>query len=190
MMGPITKYTHQIVASDNIPSRIREAFRIAEEEKPGAVHLEFPEDIADEQTDERPIPSSSVRRPVPEEKSIKITVDKIEAAKSPILVIGAGANRKLTGKMLTRLIDKTGIPFVTTQLGKGVVDERHPLFMGCAALSAGDFVHRAIEASDLILNIGHDVIEKPPFFMQAGGTEVIHVSFNTAEVDPGIFPAN
>lgn len=188
MMGPITKYTHQIVASDNIPSRIREAFRIAEEEKPGAVHLEFPEDIADEQTNERPIPRSAVRRPVPEEKSIKITVDKIEAAKSPILVIGAGANRKLTGKMLTRFIDKTGIPFVTTQLGKGVVDERHPLFMGCAALSAGDFVHRAIEASDLILNIGHDVIEKPPFFMHAGGTEVIHISFNTAEVDPVYFP--
>ncbi len=188
MMGPITKYTHQIVASANIPSRIREAFRIAEEEKPGAVHLEFPEDIAEEQTDERPIPASAQRRPVPEDKSIRAAVDKIEAAKSPILVIGAGANRKLTGKMLTRLVDKTGIPFVTTQLGKGVVDERHPLFMGCAALSAGDFVHRAIESADLIINVGHDVIEKPPFFMEVDGTEVIHISFNTAEVDPVYFP--
>ncbi|MBL4853970.1 MAG: acetolactate synthase large subunit [Robiginitomaculum sp.] len=188
MMGPITKYTHQIVASGNIPSRIREAFRIAEEEKPGAVHLEFPEDIAEEQTDERPIPASAQRRPVPEDKSIKAAVDKIEAAKSPILVIGAGANRKLTGKMLSRLIDRTGIPFVTTQLGKGVVDERHPLFMGCAALSAGDFVHRAIGAADLIINVGHDVIEKPPFFMEVAGTEVIHISFNTAEVDPVYFP--
>jgi len=188
MMGPITKYTHQIVASANIPSRIREAFRIAEEEKPGAVHLEFPEDIADEQTDERPIPASAHRRPVPEDKSIHAAVGKIEKAKSPILVIGAGANRKLTGKMLTRLIDKTGIPFVTTQLGKGVVDERHPLFMGCAALSAGDFVHRAIEVADLILNVGHDVIEKPPFFMNVDGAEVIHMSFNTAEVDPVYFP--
>lgn len=188
MMGPITKYTHQIVSSDNIPSRIREAFRIAEEEKPGAVHLEFPEDIADEQTDERPIPASKCRRPVPEDKAIQYAVDKIEAAKSPIIVIGAGANRKLTGKMLTQLINATGIPFVTTQLGKGVVDERHPLFMGCAALSAGDFVHRAIEAADLILNIGHDVIEKPPFFMKTDGADVIHISFNTAEVDPVYFP--
>ena len=188
MMGPITKFTHQIVSSDNIPSKIREAFRIAEEEKPGAVHLEFPEDIADEQTNEKPIPASQARRPVPETKSIKLAVDKIEKARSPILVIGAGANRKLTGKMLTRLIDKTGIPFVTTQLGKGVVDERHPLFMGCAALSAGDFVHRAIDAADLIINVGHDVIEKPPFFMHPGATEVIHVSFNTAEVDPVYFP--
>ncbi|MEM7270008.1 MAG: acetolactate synthase large subunit, partial [Pseudomonadota bacterium] len=188
MMKPITKYATVCVAGDNIPSRVREAYRIAEEEKPGAVHIELPEDIADEHSDERPIPSSSVRRPTPEAKSIQIALEKIHDAKSPILVIGAGGNRKMTSKMLTRFIDKTGIPFVTTQLGKGVVDERHPLFMGCAALSAGDYVHRAIEAADLIINVGHDVIEKPPFFMEVGGTEVIHISYNTAEVDPVYFP--
>ena len=188
MMGPITKYTHQLAASDNIPSRIREAFRLAEEEKPGAVHLEFPEDIADEHTDSTPIPASEARRPVPEAKAIRSAVKRIEKAKSPVLVIGAGANRRLTSRMLLQLIDKTGIPFLTTQLGKGVVDERHPKFLGCAALSAGDFVHRAIEHADLIINIGHDVIEKPPFFMKTGGTEVIHINFRTAEVDPVYFP--
>lgn len=206
MMRPITKYAHQIVSADNIPSRIREAFRLAEEEKPGAVHLELPEDIADESTQERPLPRSYSRRPVPEAKAVAAAVEKIVAATSPIIVIGAGGNRKLTGKMLTKLVDKFGIPFVTTQLGKGVIDERHPLFLGCAALSAGDFVHRAIEAADLIINIGHDVIEKPPFFMRhagpleetgrseadpvsvARGTEVIHVSFRSAEVDPVYFP--
>src|SRR5215212_10881696 len=94
----------------------------------------------------------------------------------------------MTSRMLLQLVEKTGIPFVTTQLGKGVVDELHPKFVGCAALSAGDFVHRAIEAADLIVNIGHDVIEKPPFFMKQGGADVIHVSTNTAEVDPVYFP--
>ena len=188
MMKPITKYANTLVAGDNIPSRIREAYRLAEEEKPGAVHLELPEDIADEQTDARPIPKSVVRRPVPEPKAIATALDKLHTAKSPIIIIGAGGNRKMTSKMLTQFIDKTGIPFVTTQLGKGVVDERHPLFMGCAALSAGDYVHRAIEAADLILNVGHDVIEKPPFFMAQGGTEVVHISYNTAEVDPVYFP--
>ncbi|MEM8842460.1 MAG: acetolactate synthase large subunit [Pseudomonadota bacterium] len=188
MMDPITKYAHQIVAADNIPSRVREAFRLAEEEKPGAVHLELPEDIAEEITDQKPIPASKVRRPVPEEKAISTAVDMIEEAKSPILVIGAGANRKLTGRMLTRLVDRKGIPFVTTQLGKGVINEDHPLFMGCAALSASDYVHRAIDAADLIINVGHDVIEKPPFFMRDGGAKVIHISFNTAEVDPVYFP--
>lgn len=188
MMGPITKYTYQMASADNIPSRVREAIRLAEEEKPGAVHLELPEDIADEQTDSVPIPRSVARRPSADPKAVAAAVAKLEAAKSPILVIGAGANRTMTSKMLLEFVDKTGIPFLTTQLGKGVIDERHPKFVGCAALSAGDFVHRAVEASDCIVNIGHDVIEKPPFFMKTGGAHVIHVSTRTAEVDPVYFP--
>jgi acetolactate synthase I/II/III large subunit len=188
MMRPITKYTYQLASADNIPSRVREAVRLAEEEKPGATHLEFPEDIAEEQTDSTPIKRSLVRRPCAEPKAIRAAVDRLEQARSPILVIGAGANRKMTGRMLLELVEKTGTPFVTTQLGKGVIDETHPKFVGCAALSAGDFVHRAIEAADVIVNIGHDVIEKPPFFMQRGGAEVIHISTKSAEVDPVYFP--
>ncbi len=188
MMGPITKYAHQLAAADNIPSRVREAFRLAEEEKPGAVHLELPEDIADEHSASRPIPASVARRPSAEPKAVRVAVKAIEDAKAPILVIGAGANRKMTGRMLRQFIEKTGIPFLTTQMGKGVIDERHPLFLGCAALSAGDFVHRAVEDADMIINVGHDVIEKPPFFMREGGPKVIHVSTRTAEVDPVYFP--
>src|SRR5688572_592141 len=188
MMGPITKYTHQLASSDNIPSRVREAFRLAEEEKPGAVHLEFPEDIAEEKTDSRPLQRSLVRRPTADGKAVRAAVKRIEEARSPVLVIGAGANRKMTSRMLLQLVEKTGIPFITTQLGKGVIDEQHPKFLGCAALSAGDFVHKAVEAADLVINVGHDVIEKPPFFMVQGGTEVIHVSTNTASVDPVYFP--
>jgi acetolactate synthase-1/2/3 large subunit len=188
MMRPLTKFTHQLASADNIPSRVREAFRLAEEEKPGAVHLELPEDIADEHTDSRALRRSLVRRPLADEKSIRAAAERLEAARAPVLVIGAGANRKMTSRMLLEFVEKTGIPFVTTQLGKGVLDETHPKFLGCAALSAGDFVHSAIEASDLIVNVGHDVIEKPPFFMKPGGAEVIHVSTKTAEVDPVYFP--
>ncbi len=188
MMGPITKFTHQMQSSDNIPSRVREAIRLAEEEKPGATHIELPEDIADEHTDSVPIKRSVSRRPSADPKAVRVAVSALEAAKNPILVIGAGANRTMTGRMLLQFIEKTGIPFLTTQLGKGVIDERHPRFLGCAALSAGDFVHRAVEASDCIVNIGHDVIEKPPFFMCDGGPTVIHVSTKTAEVDPVYFP--
>lgn len=188
MMGPITKYTHQMASSDNIPSRVREALRLAEEEKPGAVHIELPEDIADEETDAVPIKPSQVRRPTADVKSVRAAVKALENAKSPILVIGSGANRTMTGRMLLQFVEKTGIPFLTTQLGKGVIDERHPKFVGCAALSAGDFVHRALESADLIVNIGHDVIEKPPFFMSEDGPDVVHISTKTAEVDPVYFP--
>ena len=188
MMEPITKFTHQLASADNIPSRVREAIRLAEEEKPGATHLEFPEDIAEEKTDSVPLQRSLSRRPSADPKAVRAAVERLEKAKSPVLVIGAGANRTMTSRMLLQFIEKTGIPFLTTQLGKGVIDERHPKFLGCAALSAGDFVHRAVEASDCIVNIGHDVIEKPPFFMRTGGTPVIHVSSKSAEVDPVYFP--
>jgi len=94
----------------------------------------------------------------------------------------------LTAKQLKNFVDKQGIPFITTQMGKGVIDERHPLFIGNAALSSSDFLHRAIEAADLILNIGHDVIEKPPFFMEKGGAKVIHINFSSASVDRVYFP--
>ena len=188
MMAPLTKYTHQLASADNIPSRIREAIRLAEEEKPGAVHLELPEDVAAEHTDSTPIPPNLTRRPLAECKSIQAEVAKLKEAKSPIIVIGAGANRKMTASVLLQLVEKTGIPFITTQMGKGVVDERHSKFLGNAALSSGDFVHRALDSADLIVNVGHDVIEKPPFFMVRGGTEVIHVNFRSAEVDPVYFP--
>ncbi|MGJ8652391.1 MAG: acetolactate synthase large subunit [Opitutaceae bacterium] len=188
MMRPITKYTHQIASGDNIPSRVREAFRQAAEEKPGATHLELPEDIAAEDSMEVPIAASTARRPIAEPKAIARAIELLTAAKHPLLVIAAGANRKLTAKQLRAFVDRLGIPFITTQMGKGVVDERHPLFLGNATLSAGDFLHRAIERADVIINVGHDVVEKPPFFMEQGKREIIHVNFNTAVVDPVYFP--
>jgi acetolactate synthase-1/2/3 large subunit len=188
MMQPLTKYTKQIVAADNIPARVREAFRRAEEERPGATHLELPEDIAHEESDAIIIKASYHRRPVADEKAVARAVDAIRAAKRPILMVGAGSNRKTSSKMLREFIDKTGIPFFTTQMGKGVVDETHPLWLGNAALSDGDFVHRAIENADCIINVGHDVVEKPPFFMRRGLRTVIHINYFTAEVDTVYFP--
>ncbi len=188
MMQPLTKYTRQIVGSGNIPSRVREAFRLAQEERPGAVHLELPEDIAREETDAAPIPASLSRRPIAEHKAIDAAVDRLRQARRPILVVGAGANRKLTSRVLRMLVDKLQIPFVTTQMGKGVIDESSPQCIGNAALSADDFVHRALDDADLIVNVGHDVVEKPPFVMRPGGVEVIHVNFFAAKVDAVYFP--
>ncbi len=188
MMKPLTKYPRQLVSSANIPSRVREAFRVAQEEKPGAVHLELPEDIAREDVDESLLHASLVRRPIAEEKSIIAATSRLESATHPLLMVGAGANRKLTCRMLGSLVSRFGIPFVTTQMGTGVLDERDRLCLGNATLWSGDFVRRAFEAADLIVNIGHDVVEKPPFFMLLGGVEVVHINFSLAAIDPVYFP--
>ncbi len=187
MMRPLTKYSEQIVNGNNIPAMTREAIRLAIEERPGAVHLELPEDIAAEACEDRVFAVVGHRRPDADEQAILEAVAMIEKAKMPLILIGAGANRKPTSKALNKLIEKTNIPFFNTQLGKGVVDERHPRFLGTAALSDHDFLHCAVNRADLIINVGHDVIEKPPFFMDQI-KKVIHLNFFPAEVDEVYFP--
>lgn len=188
MMRPLTKMTKQIVHSHTVTSIIREAFRLAREERPGAVHIELPEDIASQDSDAEIFERTHYRRPVADEQTIAEAALRIQKAISPIILLGAGANRRKTHGAIAELVEKTGIPFFTTQLGKGVLDERSPLCLGTAALSSNDCVHLAVEASDLIINIGHDLVEKPPFFMRKGSFEVIDINFFAASVDEVYFP--
>ncbi|MAD53697.1 MULTISPECIES: acetolactate synthase large subunit [unclassified Idiomarina] len=188
MMTPITKYTQPIISAKTIPSHVREAFRRAEDERPGAAHLELSDDIAAEEVDATPIAPSYSRRPITEHKSVDYVLKLLKEAKHPLIVIGAAANRKITAKMLRAFVDKTGIPFITTQMGKGVINEDHPRWLGNAAVSDGDYPHRAIEQADLILNVGHDVVEKPPFMMKPDQRKVVHINFQGAQVDSVYFP--
>lgn len=188
MMRPLTKYTRQIHGADSIPAHVREAFRVAEDERPGAAHLELPEDIASDNSDMPVIQKSLFRCPVADNRSIEAAIEMIEHAECPVLLIGAGANRKRTCDRLQAFVEKTGIPFFSTQMGKGVVDEQSPLFLGTAALSTDDFLHRAIDHADLIINVGHDVVEKPPFFMKENCARVMHVNYITATIDPVYYP--
>lgn len=190
MMRPLTKYSRQIVGAGQIPSSVREAFRHAEEERPGAAHLELPEDIAEEPTAAAPLERIKLRRPGPDPKAIDTAASLIEESKAPLILIAAAANRKRVRKQLEVFIEKTGIPFITTQMGKGVVDERSPCYLGTAALSEGDFPHLAIEAADLIITVGHDITEKPPAIMGYGRRKVIHINFYPAAIDDVYFPTH
>lgn len=188
LMKPVTKYSQQVVDGNNVPAMVREAFRLTMDERPGAAYIELPEDIADEQTDASVFEVVGHRRPDASEQSIAQAVEMIKNAELPLLLIGAGANRKRTGEALQQLIDQSGLYFFNTQMGKGVVDERHSRYIGTAALSDHDYLHCAIDRSDLIINVGHDVIEKPPFFMEKGGKKVIHINFDAANIDDVYFP--
>jgi len=189
MMQPITKISRQIVSPDLIPSVVRDSFRRAEEERPGAVHLELPEDIASEHTPAISLEKITSLRAAPDHAAIDAAARMIEAARSPIILIAAAANRKRDRDELEALVNKTAIPFFTTQMGKGVIDERCEYCLGTAALMENDFLHRAVENSDLIISIGHDVTEKPPFKMGYGGRKVIHINFYPAQIDDVYFPS-
>lgn len=189
MMRPLTKFTRQIVNGNHVPSLIREAFRISQAERPGAVHLELPEDIAQEPCDAPLYEVTKPALPHPDNTSVEQAVELIQAAKRPLVLIGAGGNRKTISAALRQFIDKTDMYFFNTQMGKGVLDEHDHRFLGTAALSEHDYVHCAISRADLIINIGHDVIEKPPFFMQPGEKrKVIHLNFFPANIDEVYFP--
>jgi len=188
LMEPVTKLSRQIVHGDTIPSLVREAFRLAEEERPGCVLLELPEDIADESCHSPILARHERSYAIANDGAVLEAARAIRDAKHPLLLLGAGANRRRTRSALAEFVETTGIPFFNTQMGKGVLDERRPLFMGTAALSDGDYLHCAIERADLVINVGHDVVEKPPFFMEEGGKQVVHVNYKSAVVDQVYFP--
>ncbi len=186
---PITKLSRQIVSGAMIPTLVRDAFRIAMEERPGPVLLELPEDVAGEETpDLLPVPVHPIDLPVAHRAALDRATDMILAAKRPLIMLGAAASRPRSTAGLAGFVRRLQIPFFTTQMGKGTVPGGGKLYMGTAALSERDYVHEAVDQADLIIAIGHDTVEKPPFIMGPGGPKVIHVSYTPANVDQVYFP--
>jgi acetolactate synthase I/II/III large subunit len=189
-MRPLTKMTRQIVSAASIPTIVRDAFRVATEERPGPVHLELPEDIAAEEADAPLVPSHVIDRPVASAAAIERTIEMIRAAQRPLVMIGAAGNRPRLVEALSDFVHRTQIPFFNTQMGKGAVTGGSDLYLGTAALSERDYIHGAIERADLIIAIGHDTVEKPPFLMgeMAGGPKVIHIGYVSANVEQVFYP--
>lgn len=189
-MKPLTKMTRQIVSAAAIPATVRDAFRVAMEERPGPVHLELPEDIAGEEVPDVPvIPVHPLERPIAHAAALDRAEAAILAAKRPLVMIGAACSRPWLTESLSTFVARTRLPFFNTQMGKGAVTGGSNLYMGTAALSEGDYVHEAVARADLIIAIGHDTVEKPPFLMKSsGGPKVIHVSFQSATVEQVYHP--
>src|ERR1700751_4249141 len=186
---PLTKMSRQIVSSATIPTLVRDAFRIAAEERPGPVLLELPEDIAGEETEPVAlVPQHPIEIPVAHRASLDRAAEMILAAKSPLIMLGAAASRPRSTSGIGGFVRRTRIPFFNTQMGKGTVPGGSNLYMGTAALSERDYVHEAVDRADLIIAIGNDTIEKPPFIMGPKGPQVIHVSYTPATVEQVYFP--
>jgi acetolactate synthase-1/2/3 large subunit len=189
-MKPLTKMTRQIVSAASIPTIVREAFRVAQEERPGPVHLELPEDVAGEKLAEAVplVPPHPVDIPVAHPAALDRAAEMIIGAKRPLVMLGAAASRPRSTAGLGGFVLRTGIPFFTTQMGKGTVAGGSKQYIGTTALSERDYVHEAIDQADLIIAIGHDTIEKPPFIMGPKGPKVIHVGYTPANVEEVFFP--
>jgi acetolactate synthase I/II/III large subunit len=188
-MKPLTKLSRQIVSAASIPTLVRDAFRVAMEERPGPVLLELPEDIAGDEVEPVPmVPLHPIEIPVAHRAALDRAAEIILAAKRPLIMLAAAASRPRATFGIAGFVRRTGIPFFTTQMGKGTVPGGTSLYMGTAALSERDYVHEAIDQADLIIAIGHDTVEKPPFIMGPKGPQVIHVSYTPATVEQVYFP--
>ena len=188
-MTPLTKMAHRIIGTATIPSTVREAFRIAREERPGPVHLELPEDVAAEEAPEIPlVPPHAIALPVAHPAALDRAAELIRGARYPLVMLGAAASRPRLADALSDFVRRVQIPFFNTQMGKGSVAGGSGLYMGTAALSERDYIHQAIDRADLIISIGHDTVEKPPFLMGPGGPTVLHVGYLPAHVEEVYFP--
>jgi acetolactate synthase I/II/III large subunit len=186
---PLTKLSRQIVSPNSIPTLVRDAFRIAMEERPGPVLLELPEDIAGELTEDVPmIEAHPIEIPTAHRTALDRAAAMIVAAKRPLVMLGAAASRPRSTAGITGFVRRLKIPYFTTQMGKGTAAGGSNLYIGTAALSERDYVHEAVDQADLIIAIGHDTIEKPPFLMGPNGPKVIHVSYTPANVELVYFP--
>jgi acetolactate synthase I/II/III large subunit len=188
-LTPLTKMARQIVSTATIPTIVREAFRVARQERPGPVHLELPEDIAGEEIDQvSTVPPHPIDLPVAHPAALGRAATMILESERPLIMAGAAASRPKLADALSNFVHRVRIPFFNTQMGKGAVAGGSNLYMGTAALSERDYVHQAIDRADLIVAIGHDTVEKPPFLMGPGGPQVIHIGYVPATVEAVFFP--
>lgn len=184
MMRPISKWAQSIIAPESIPEILRKAFKLAEAEKPGVCVIELPENIAAAATVGEPMASYRTRRPAADHKAIDHAVELLIHAKNPVLLAGNGALRKRAAKQVRRLAHKAGIPVFNTFMGKGALKREDPHNLYTIGLQSGDYANRAMEAADVVVVVGYDLVEYSPKFWNAQrDKKIIHIDFLPAEVD-------
>ncbi len=184
MFKPVTKWAMPIIHPGNIPEVVRKAFKLAMTEKPGACHIELAEDIAKLSVENRPIPSKRMRRPVPDDKIVNQAMDLIRSAKNPVILAGNGTIRKRASTQLRQFVDATGIGVISTFMGKGCISRHAPNYLFTIGLQAKDVVALAIDAADLVITLGYDLVEyHPRLWNPKADKRIVHIDFLPAEVD-------
>ncbi len=189
MFEPVTKWATTVLNADTIPEIVRKSVRIARSEKPGAVLIELPEDVAKHETSAKPMQPIRFRRAVASDEMIASAVEKIKQAKRPVILAGNGCVRKRASELLRKLARSTGIGVLNTFMAKGAVDheEAHCLYtIGLGSKDIGTF---AIDEADLVISIGFDMVEYHPTLWNSNSDKsIVHIDFTSAEIDQHYHP--
>ncbi len=184
LFRPVTKWATSILHPDTIPEIVRKAVRLARTEKPGAVHIELPEDIAKEESDLPPMKPRRFRRSVPDDKIIDRAFEMLKTAKQPVIIAGNGCIRKRASKQLRKFCEQTGIGVISTFMAKGCVDMDADYCLYTIGLGSKDRVALAVDDADLVITLGFDMVEyHPNLWNPNGDKKIIHADFLAAEID-------
>src|SRR5881296_1207575 len=188
LFTPVTKWQAQIARASIIPEAVLKAFKVAQTEKPGATHLELPEDVAAEQVSERdiegPLLVQAPFTPEPLPAQVKRAVLSIAAAKRPVILAGNGVIRGRAHEAVRRFARTLNIPVAHTFMGKGIMSDHDPLSLYALGLHARDYPATVFEQADVVIAVGYDFVEYAPCFWNPNRDKhVVHVDMSPAEVD-------
>jgi acetolactate synthase-1/2/3 large subunit len=189
MFAPVTKWNKQIVRPSITPEVVRKAFKRSQTEKPGAVHIDLPENIAAMPVEGKPLNKDNSEKTYASFASIRAAAGAISQAVNPIILVGNGAIRAHASDAVTQFATQMNIPVVNTFMGKGVIPYTHPLALWSVGLQQRDFITCGFDNTDLVIAIGYDLIEFSPKKWNPEGTiAIIHIAATSSEIDSSYIP--
>ena len=189
MFAPVTKWNAQIVRPSNTSEIVRRAFKIAQTENPGAVHIDLPENIAAMPVIGQPLTTGAIEKTYASFHSIEKAAIAISEAKNPLILVGNGAIRDRASEMVTKFATQLTIPVANTFMGKGVIPFTHPLALWAVGLQQRDYISCGFDQADLIIAIGYDLIEySPKKWNPKADIPIVHISVTPAEIDSSYSP--
>jgi acetolactate synthase-1/2/3 large subunit len=189
VMRPITKWNARLTDAAIIPEVVRKAFKLAEGEKPGATHIELPEDVMEQQIDAAPLPRSRPVRSEPAARELLRAADLVRAAITPVVLAGNGVVRANGAPALREFVRSTGIPVAETFMGKGLIPPDNPKWLGSVGLQSGDYNMAGFDEADLVLAIGYDLVEhSPEHWNPRRDKKIICIDSVPAEIDEYFIP--
>jgi len=189
MFSPVTKWNAQIVRPSNTSEIVRRAFKIAQTENPGAVHIDLPENIAAMPVIGQPLTTGAIEKTYASFHSIEKAAIAISEAKNPLILVGNGAIRDRASEMVTKFATQLTIPVANTFMGKGVIPFTHPLALWAVGLQQRDYISCGFDQADLIIAIGYDLIEySPKKWNPKADIPIVHISVTPAEIDSSYSP--
>jgi len=184
LFQPMTKYSAQIVTPEIVPEVVRKAFKVAQTEKTGATHIDFPEDIAAREIDARPLTPQQPRAPEPLMAQGERAADQINRSRFPIMILGNGAVRGCAKEAVRRFVETTGIRCAHTFMAKGLLPYTDPRSLLAVGLQEHDYALCGFDRADLVITVGYDLVEYAPVAWNPNrDKQIIHIDRSPAEVD-------